>query len=565
MERPGRRAALCAAICAGVMALTAGSSFAASEVDDTGELPATAQEVGPAGPLDAIDGTIDGDTDRDVYKICLTSGPDFSASTLGNAGFDTQLFLLNSAGKPVYADDDIGDPKLPPLVSRLPAGDDLGPKTPGVYYLAISAYDADPMGDGGPLFSTPSGAVVGPWHDLSMTEWSSTAAQPGGAYRIDLTGAESCIAPDLTAPTIDLQTPQDGDSFHLGETVEADYSCTDEPGGSGVASCVGDTPNGRPIDTSELGDHTFTVTATDNKGNERHTSVTYHVVDETDPTVDLRTPPEEDATYARGKSVLADYSCADEGGSGLASCEGRVDDGEAIDTATLGAKSFRVTATDGAGNKTIVTHHYSVFDGTDPGVDLRTPAEGATYDLGANVTADYTCADDDGGSGIASCSGDVADGEAIDTATLGAKSFSVTATDRAGNGSSKTVTYFVGFDFSGFFRLANRPRVNVVRSGAVIPIAFSLNGYKGKNVVAKHYPRVVPMTCGSKTDLDGGRHAHSVGRSRAHYRPRRGVYVYRWRTGRVRYDRCRQFVLKLADGSYHRLDFRFHKRRHGRH
>src|SRR4051795_7020725 len=161
----------------------ASPALAAGELDDTGELPATAQEVGPAGPLDAIDGTIDGDTDRDVYKICLTSGPDFSASTVDNAGFDTQLFLLNSEGKAVYMNDDFGAPGDPPKVSTLPAAHPLGPTAPGVYYLAISGFNVDPVGDGATLFGSGSTGVVGPARvggNRAMTGWFPLVASSAG-------------------------------------------------------------------------------------------------------------------------------------------------------------------------------------------------------------------------------------------------------------------------------------------------------------------------------------------------------------------------------------------------
>ena len=156
------------------------------------------------------------------------------------------------------------------------------------------------------------------------------------------------------------------------------------------------------------------------------------------------TRPVDGATYARGSSVLAEYACADEaGGSGLDSCVGTVADGTAIDTATLGAKSFSVTATDGAGNDRTVAVDYTVTDQTDPTVTITRPADGATYARGQIVTADYACADEAGGSGLDSCVGTVADGAAINTATLGAKSFSVTATDEAGNDRTVSVSYAV--------------------------------------------------------------------------------------------------------------------------
>ena len=54
----------------------------------------------------------------------------------------------------------------------------------------------------------------------------------------------------------------------------------------------------------------------------------------------------------------------------------------------------------------------------------------------------YSCADS--GSGIESCVGDQSDGAALDTSTAGAKTFSVTARDRAGNAFTATAHYNVG-------------------------------------------------------------------------------------------------------------------------
>ena len=61
-------------------------------------------------------------------------------------------------------------------------------------------------------------------------------------------------------------------------------------------------------------------------------------VETTPPTVMLTTPA-EGAYYTVGQSVTASYSCADEVGSGLASCTGTVSSGTALDTATAGSKS----------------------------------------------------------------------------------------------------------------------------------------------------------------------------------------------------------------------------------
>jgi hypothetical protein len=60
------------------------------------------------------------------------------------------------------------------------------------------------------------------------------------------------------------------------------------------------------------------------------------------------------------------------------------------------------------------------------------------YSQGQVVNAAYSC--NDGGSGLTSCSGPVANGNAIDTSN-GPHTFTVTAKDAAGNTSSATVSY----------------------------------------------------------------------------------------------------------------------------
>ena len=81
-----------------------------------------------------------------------------------------------------------------------------------------------------------------------------------------------------------------------------------------------------------------------------------------DPTISVVTPA-DGASYSLGQSVTSDYSCADAGGSGLASCTGTTASGTAIDTSTAGSHSFAVTAVDGAGNDTVVTSTYHVRAG----------------------------------------------------------------------------------------------------------------------------------------------------------------------------------------------------------
>ena len=80
---------------------------------------------------------------------------------------------------------------------------------------------------------------------------------------------------DSDQPTANIARPKDGDDFKLGQKVKANFKCADKQ--SGLASCVGTVPKGSPIDTSTVGDHTFSVTATDQAGNTRTVTTTYHV------------------------------------------------------------------------------------------------------------------------------------------------------------------------------------------------------------------------------------------------------------------------------------------------
>lgn len=86
-------------------------------------------------------------------------------------------------------------------------------------------------------------------------------------------------------------------------------------------------------------------------------------------------------------------------------------------------------------------HRGEVPDRTRPAVQVLTPAAGATYAPGAEVPVDFTCTDT-GGSNLATCDGDQTNGALLDT-TPGPHTFTVVATDRAGNTRTRNVSYTV--------------------------------------------------------------------------------------------------------------------------
>jgi hypothetical protein len=75
-----------------------------TESGDAGSLPASAQKS--TGIPTLITGALQSAADEDVYRICLTGGGTFSASTVGSALVDPQLFLFDASGRGVYGNDD---------------------------------------------------------------------------------------------------------------------------------------------------------------------------------------------------------------------------------------------------------------------------------------------------------------------------------------------------------------------------------------------------------------------------------------------------------------------------
>jgi hypothetical protein len=123
-----------------------------------------------------------------------------------------------------------------------------------------------------------------------------------------------------------------------------------------------------------------------------------------------------------------------------------------------------VTSLEGGASQPSAAGTASVSVIGSPTVTVVTPAEGAIYDVGENVSATYVCADDPNAPGLASCVGTVPQGAALDTTHPGTFTFDVTATSADGQKTTQSVTYSVAF-----FRPQNRTRPTIsgsARSGA---------------------------------------------------------------------------------------------------
>jgi hypothetical protein len=198
------------------------------------------------------------------------------------------------------------------------------------------------------------------------------------------------------------------------------------------------------------------------------------------------------------------------------------------------------------------------LDKTAPAVAIAAPTNGATFSLNQQANASYSC-NDAGGSGLKSCAGSVPNGSPLDTSTFGTKTLTVTAEDNAGNKTTTTVTYNVFFNFSGFFPpVDNWPKMNRRNAGANVPVKFSLGGNQGLDIFEAGYPKSQEIPCNNpNVEVAGTDPTSSPGGSGLTYDPGSDQYHYNWKTEKGWEGTCRQLVVKLKDGSFHRANFQF--------
>ncbi len=266
---------------------------------------------------------------------------------------------------------------------------------------------------------------------IALAGTDPQAANPATPNTAIDTGPNGPIA--SSSATFSFSSPQ----------VSATFACRLDSGP--FASCA----SPQALTGLADGPHTFYARARDAAGADPTPASRSFVVDTQAPPVTIDSGPSaptNDAQPAfafRSSDDSATFTCSiDTGTETVGPCSGDGTDQPAADLAD-GAYTFRVTATDAAGNSTTATRDFTV-DTQAPDVSVGSGPTGTIGDArptfgfsSTDRSAEFACSIDTGTASFGPCSGDATDQPAHDLAD-GTHTFRVRASDAAGNTATGT-------------------------------------------------------------------------------------------------------------------------------
>ena len=279
---------------------------------------------------------------------------------------------------------------------------------------------------------------------------------------------------DKTAPGIDAtRTPAANGAGWNNTDVTANYTASDA-----LSGLAGSSPaNGSYTFSTEGAGQSHTFTVTDAAGNSASSTVQNVNIDKTAPSISCGT--------ADGAWHAADVSIACTATENISALVNAADanfnlvTNVAAETETATASTDSRQVCDIAGNcATGGSIGGNKVDKKAPTITINAPTAG-NYLLNQAVTVNYSC-NDDGGSGIANCTGTSPTGGLLDTSSVGAKIFSVSAVDNVGNSAvPSNVNYTVGFGIDVLF-----DQNKAHKAGSTVPVKIRLIDANGLNLSA---------------------------------------------------------------------------------
>jgi len=493
---------------------------------DTGEAPLVLDVVTPAG--------VTATPDPVSFTACgVDKTVTFTAGATAVSGTATVRIVSTPAGGGEYNNQvsipiTVTRPNTPPVVSVTgvdSASYEIGHEpTPGCSVVDAEEPDAAavPAVDRRQVASTGLGTVT---VTCSFTD-------AGGLEDSD-TVSYTITPPPNTKPSVSVQGVVDGAAYEIGSVPVATCDVTDAEDGNSttVAGLSGTLLHG-------LGTQTATCDYTDQGGLSAETvTATYSIVDTGVPTIRHQLAPAAANTNGwYSQDVTVDFVC-DDSGSGIMTCVGDTTLGEGANQSANG------TATDWAGNTATDAVSGINVDKTAPTVGF-TGGPGASYHFGSDPAAPV-CDASDALSGIAGC---VVTGGGT---SVGAHSYTATATDKAGNTATATLNYTVlPWTLRGFTSPVDMSGVwNTVKGGSTVPLkfeAFAASELTTTSAIKSFTQRQV--TCPGGSAITDDIEITSTGGTSLRYDTTGGQFIQNWATPK-KPGTCHAVTMTTQDGS----------------
>lgn len=280
------------------------------------------------------------------------------------------------------------------------------------------------------------------------------------------------ITPPITTATLTGIMGQN--SWYTSE-VMVTLEATDDS--SGVAktevSTDGTTwlPYSTPFFITNEGITTINYKSTDYAGNVELIKNQTIKIDQTPPTISGAPTTLPNANGWYNTDVVVNFTASD----GISGIDTVTPD---ITISTDGVNQSVVgTATDVAGNSNSTTVSGINIDKTPPLVTINTPVNGGMYILNQTLIANWSA--EEPLSGVALATGTVPNGAAIDTSTVGTRTFSVTASSNSGNTVVKTLSYTIAYNFLGIIQPIRADGSSIFKPGRTVPVKFRIADANG--------------------------------------------------------------------------------------
>jgi hypothetical protein len=309
------------------------------------------------------------------------------------------------------------------------------------------------------------------------------------------------------------------------------FSLVGEPAGASINQTSGSfqwTPTAQ-----QQGPFPFFVCVSDSKSNDCQPITITVGVDTTPPTITAAATTAPNANGWYNTNVTVHFTCDDGNGSGIPA--GACPPDQILNTEGTAVSSAAQTVTDAAGNTSAPSNIVTVkIDKTPP--SLNPTISAGTILLNGTATVMANATDTLSGIESQSCA-------PLVTNSVGPKSITCTAIDKAGNSNSAFLSYRVIYRFDGFLQPINdtahttycgTPCVaSIFRGGSTVPVKFQLKDANGNIVQAASLPLWVTPQRGNPTTLSVDEGAYSGASTNGQYYRWDATtqqYVYNWNT-----------------------------------